>query len=238
MTLLRPLQRLTILATCGVLAAAGLVAAAPKPGAPAKAAPSGAAPAKAAAAAGAPGQPGLLGSSNAPIDVTAENSEMFQNEHRQVFWGNVEAIQGQSRLRTPRLTTYFTPREASAGKAAPGVVGVDPGQVERVEAEGPVFYVTPTQKATGNHATYLAGPDTITLTGNVVLVQGEKDVATGDKLVIEQKTGHATLSSNAGKPGQRVRAVLYPNQNNGQAATGAAAPAATSQAPPKAPGRP
>lgn len=234
MTHLRPLQRLTTMATCGVLAvgalaAAGLVAAAPKPGAPAKAA----------AAPGSAGQPGLLGSSNAPIDVTAENSEMFQNEHRQVFWGNVEAIQGQSRLRTPRLTTYFTPREPSASKAAPGTVGMDPGQVERVEAEGPVYYVTPTQKATGNHATYLAGPDTITLTGNVVLVQGDKDVATGDKLVIEQKTGHATLSSAPGKTGQqRVRAVLYPNQNNGQAAPGAAPPAAGPQAPAKAPGRP
>lgn len=231
---MRPLQRPTTLATCamlafGALATAGLAATAPKPGAPAK-------PAAPAAGKAAPGQPGVLGSSNAPIDVTAQNSEMFQNEHRQVFWGNVEAIQGQSRLRTPRLTTFFTPREANGAKPAPGSGGVDPGQVERIEAEGPVFYVTPTQKATGEHATYLAGPDTITLTGNVVLVQADKDVATADTLVIEQKTGHATLSSKAGKPGQqRVRAVLYPNQNNSSPAS---APAAGPQAPPKSPGRP
>ena len=201
------------------VACAGLVLAAPRPAAPAG------------------GTPGVLGSSSAPIDVTAENSEMFQNEHRQVFWGNVEVIQGQSRLRTPRLTTFFTPRDGGAPKAASATPGADMGQVERIEAEGTVFYVTPTQKAKGDHATYLASSDTVTMTGNVVLVQ-DKDVATGDKLVIEQKTGHATLTSNGGKSGQgRVRAVLYPSQNNQAGATPGGAPPANAPAA-KPPGRP
>lgn len=214
-----------VLAALAVVAFAGLGTAAPKavskPTAPAVAPKSA-------------GQPGLLGSSNAPLDVTAENSEMFQNEHRQVFWGNVEVIQGQSRLRTPRLTTFFTPRDGNAAKPAPGTAGADMGQVERIEAEGTVFYVTPTQKAKGDHATYLASSDTITMTGNVVLVQ-DRDVATGDKLVIEQKTGHATLTSNPAKGGQRVRAVLYPSQA-AQPGQPGAAPAQL--APAKPAGRP
>jgi lipopolysaccharide export system protein LptA len=205
----------------GVVLAGGSLAAAPQP-APIAAPP----PATKPPATKPPGTkppPGALGSSNLPLDISSENSEQFQQEHRAVWWGNVEAIQGQSRLRTPRLTAFFTPRDPNAPKPAPGTIGPDSGQVERVEAEGPVYYVTPTQKAKGDHATYLASTDTITMTGNVVLVQ-DKDVATGDTLVIEQKSGHATLTSNPSKGGgQRVRAVLYPSETNQAGTAGAAA---------------
>lgn len=199
-----------------LIATLGLLVAAPAASAP-KTAPAGApAPAKA---------PGALGASNLPLDISSDNSEQFQQEHRAVWWGNVEAIQGTSRMRTPRLTAFFAPRDTAGPKAANAGVGADVGQVERVEAEGPVYYVTPTQRAKGDHATYLAESDTITLTGNVVLTQ-DKNVAVGDKLVIEQKTGHSTLTSNPGKAGnqQRVRAVLYPSQ-----AQTPAAPAGTAQ---------
>lgn len=171
-----------------------------------------------------------LGDSKLPLDISALNTEQFQQEHRAVWWGDVETIQGTSRMRTPRLTAFFTPRDPNAPKAAPGAAGAGMGQVERIEAEGPVYYVTPTQRAKGDHATYLASSDTITMTGNVILVQ-DRNVATGDKLVIEQKTGHSTLTSTPGKPGQRVRAVLYQNQ-----AASAAAPAPGQ--PPKPAGRP
>jgi lipopolysaccharide export system protein LptA len=172
-----------------------------------------------------------LGDSKLPLDISALNTEQFQQEHRAVWWGDVEAIQGASRLNTPRLTAFFTPRDPNAPKAPAGAADSDMGKVERIEAEGPVYYTTPTQRAKGDHATYISADDTITMTGNVVLVQ-DKNVATGDKLVIEQKTGHSTLTSSASKPGQRVRAVLY--QNQAAPAAGAPAPAT----PPKAPGKP
>jgi lipopolysaccharide export system protein LptA len=94
--------------------------------------------------------------------------------------------------------------------------------------------VTPTQQAKGDHATYLADNNTITLTGNVILTQ-DKNVAAGDKLVIDRNTGHSTLTSAPGKGGtpNRVRAVLYPSQPQNPAAPGATTPAQ----PPK-PGHP
>jgi lipopolysaccharide export system protein LptA len=111
------------------------------------------------------------------------------------------------------MTVYFAPRDPNAPKPPPGADQADVGQVERIEAEGPVHYTTPTQRALGDHGTYIADGKTITLTGNVVVVQ-DKNVATGDKLVIEQDTGHQVLTSNPGKTTpQRVRTVLYPNQN-------------------------
>jgi len=179
----------------------------------------------------APQPAGALGSSNLPLDVSSDNFEQFQQERRAVWWGNVETIQGTSRMRTPRMTAFFAPRDPNAPKPPPGAAGADMGQVERVEAEGPVYYTTPTQRAKGDHATYISADDTITLTGNVVVTQ-DKNVATGDKLVIQQKTGHSTMTSTPGKTGpQRVRAVLYPNQSN---TTGAApAPAGAPKAPAK-----
>lgn len=177
-----------------------------------------------------------LGASNLPIDISAEGTDIRQNERQVVYYGNVEAIQGTARLNTPRLTVFYVARNAPGGASAPASGGIGSNSVERIECEGPVFYTTPTQNAKGDHATYIAADDTITMTGNVVLVQ-EKNVSTGDKLVIEQKSGHATLTSTGAKsdPGKRVRAVLYPNQAQpqpGAAPTPKAPPAKTT------PGRP
>lgn len=179
-----------------------------------------------------------LGASNLPIDISSDNAEQFREERRAVWWGNVEAIQGTSRLRTPRLTVYYAARDPHAPKPAANDPGADVGQIERIECEGPVFYITPTQHARGDHATYLAADDTITMTGHVVTSQ-DKNVAVGDKLVIHQKTGVSTFTTASGKSpnGQRVRAVLYPK--NDQTAPAPAAPAAPARPPQaKAPAHP
>lgn len=199
---IRSMRRYALL-VAPVLAAAGLVATT-----------AGSAPSPAPA-------PGGIGASNQPIDVTSDNYDYHQPERVGVYTGNVEAVQGTARLRTPKLTVYFAPRDPNAPKPPPGAAQADVGQVERLEAEAPVHYTTPTQRALGDHGTWVADGKTITLTGNVVLVQ-DKNVATGDKLVIEQATGRSVLTSNPGKAApQRVRTVLYPNQNQtGQNQTG------------------
>ena len=174
-------------------------------------------------------------SSNQPVDITADEAEV-QQEQRKVIWrGNVEAIQGQNRLRTPVLVVYYAAKEAAPAGAAPtpppkaSDSPTSPGNsIERMEAQGPVYFVTPTQTAKGDSGLYTAADDSIVLTGNVVLVQ-DRNVAKGDKLTIHQKTGQSVLVSNAkgrGTPG-RVRGVFYPSQTqaNGTAPANGAAPA-------------
>jgi lipopolysaccharide export system protein LptA len=178
----------------------------------------------------APASSGSGLSSNQPVDITADEAEV-QQEQRKVTWrGNVEAIQGANRLRTPVLVVYYAAKEAApAGAPTPPPKASDsptsPGNsIERMEAQGPVYFVTPTQTAKGDAGVYTAADDSIVLTGNVVLVQ-DRNVAKGDKLTIHQKTGQSVLVSNAkgrGTPG-RVRGVFYPSQTQ---ATGAAPPAA------------
>jgi len=183
---------------------------------------------------------------NGPIDVTADQLEMVDAQHLAIWRGNVEAVQNGSRLVSDVLNVYFQGNGAQAGakpppkpKAPPppgaaASVGADWGAVKQLIADGHVFFVSTNQTARGNHAVYDLEPDTITMTGDVVVVQGD-NVVKGDKLIIQVKTGHADVVSNVtgrNKP-ERVRGVFY-NQN-GQPAPGAA-PAAAAPAP--APAKP
>jgi lipopolysaccharide export system protein LptA len=129
-----------------------------------------------------------------------------------VFRGSVEAIQGDSRMRSPVLTIFYAPGSGPGGGT----------RIQRMEADGPVYYVTPQQNARGDHATYTAADNSMVLTGNVVLVQ-DKNVMQGDKLTVDTKTNHAVLVSNnrGATAGKRVRGVFYPSQ--GQAGQGGAA---------------
>ena len=153
---------------------------------------------------------------NGPIDVTADQLEMVDAQHLAIWKGNVEAVQNGNRLVSDVMNVYFSGKGASSAKPAPkpaggaASVGQDWGAVRQLVADGHVFFVSTTQTARGNHAVYDVVPDTITMTGDVVVVQGD-NVIKGDKLVIQVKTGHADVISNTtgrSKP-ERVRGVFY-----------------------------
>ena len=146
-----------------------------------------------------PSAPGAsLFSSGAPLDVSAHS----QNGASHIILdGEVEILQAQSRLRSPHVEIFTI---TTQGHNDPGTIG----KVDHAEAQGPVYYATPTQQARGDHGFYTGADETIKLSGHVVLLQGE-NVTTGDQLLINQKTGVATLSS-TGK--ERTRGVFYPQK--------------------------
>ena len=172
------------------------------------------------------GRSGPLSKSNGPIDITADQLETISAENKATFSGNVEAKQDDARLRTPVLDIFYVKGDgATPDPAAPAGTGSQ--KIERMEAQGPVYYITPTQTARGDHGTYIAATDTITLTGNVVVAQ-DKNVLQGEKLVIETKTGRSTMvSTNQGRNASgRVRGVFYPNSSAPASPAAAPAPAA------------
>lgn len=137
----------------------------------------------------------------APIDITADSSEVIQSQCVSTWSGAVEALQGRTRLRAETVKMY----SAKKGDAC--------GASDRMEANGQVFFVTPERTVKADNAVYSFRGETITLTGNVIVVQG-KSAVSGDRLVINTRTGEAQMSSNVrgrNKPG-RVRGVFYPNQ--------------------------
>lgn len=137
----------------------------------------------------------------APMDITADSQVVVQSQCLSDWSGAVEALQGRTRLRADSIKMF-------AVKKGDGC-----GDYDRIEARGQVYFVTPERTVRGDTAIYTARNETITMTGNVIVVQG-KSVVRGDRMVINTKSGEANLSSNTkgrGKSG-RVRGVFYPNQ--------------------------
>jgi lipopolysaccharide export system protein LptA len=173
----------------------------------------------------------LAPSSNAPVDVTADQLEVQNQKCVAIYSGDAEALQATSRLRANVIDIYFKTLPPRAG-AQPGPNGQNNcGQLDRMEADGAVYYVTPDQVVKGDHGVYSADTKTIVVTGDVVVAQG-RNVSSGTHLVINTDTGVANFTSDVtgrGKTG-RVRAVLYPNQPQSGAAANAS-PAGAPRAP-------
>lgn len=157
--------------------------------------------------------PSSANNSNAPVDISADEQEVITSQCKTIFRGSVEVLQDKARMRAAVMTVYNRRKTPGKTSSAPGPGGNnDCGDVDHVEADGNVFYVTPEQTVRGDHAVYDYATDTIVVTGDVVAVQGQ-DVARGDRMTIKTKTNDVKMESNAtGRGKTRVRAVLYPDQ--------------------------
>ena len=162
-----------------------------------------------------------LAQGKGPVDVTADTQDYTNSQCVNVWRGNVEALQETARLRTDLLKAYFQ------SKSKAGSSSTSCGDLVRMEAQGAIYYVTPQQRVHGDAATYEAATDTLTMTGDVVAVQGQ-NVIRGQKMVINTKTGEGHMIGSAtgrNQPG-RVRGVFYPKQSTADQAAAAPAPAA------------
>lgn len=168
-----------------------------------------------------------------PIDISADSVDVRDPQHLVIYKGRVEALQDQDRLRTDLLNIYYkqAPKPAGApNAAAPNAGGADFGAIDHMEAIGNVYFVTPQQVAKGDKAVYTADNDTIVVTGDVVLTQGE-NVGRGSRLVINLATGNSTLEGGGAGPTGRPRTVVYPKQTPQQASKPAAPQKAPQQTP-------
>ena len=173
-----------------------------------------------------------------PIEIAADATEILQSQNLSIWRGNVEAVQNDTRLRCSELRVQHA---RSRGAAAGGGMGGQLGDAERYICRGPVWYVTPREVARGNNAVFDVATEVITMTGDVVLCQGQ-NVATGDKLTVNTRTNDSRLdANNPGSGPNRVRSVLYPDSAPAGGAPRAqsnrqqpATPAAEAQAAPAA----
>jgi lipopolysaccharide export system protein LptA len=107
--------------------------------------------------------------------------------------GRAELTQGDSRIRADRVEGT-----------------IRGGDLTRVEASGNVYFVTPEQTIRGDRAVYTPANDTIVLTGDVILTQGE-NVMTGASLTYNTRTEAAQMD---GGSSGRVQGVFYPERGN------------------------
>jgi lipopolysaccharide export system protein LptA len=167
----------------------------------------------------------LAANSDAPVDITADELEVVQGQCASIWKGKAEALQDTARLRADILRAYFVPKPKGPAPAAPaggaggaGGAGASAcGDLLRMEAEGSVYYVTPEQRVRSNAAVYEADNDTITMTGDVVAVQGQ-NVLRGDRMVFNTKTGQGQVVGGGKGGANRPRGVFYPKQEDANAA--------------------
>lgn len=143
-----------------------------------------------------------LSARGGPISYSADNLEYMDGNRQLVLTGNVDVVQDDSRLQSDKLTLFFK----GGGGAAAGALGT--GDIDKIIAEGQVFYVRPDQKARGDRAVYETASDSVTFTGNVVVATDE-NVIRGDTLVLEISGGRTTIRPGSGN---RVQGVFRPKQ--------------------------
>jgi lipopolysaccharide export system protein LptA len=151
-----------------------------------------------------------LSQSGGPVSYSANNLEYFDGDRRLVLTGDVDVVQNDARLRADRITLFFSQSTAGApDAAAQGAGGLGSGDIQRMIAEGEVYYVRPQQSARGNRAVYEVTTDSVTFTGNVV-VASDENVIRGETLVLEVGSRRTSIRPNSG---ERVRGVFVPRSN-------------------------
>ena len=145
---------------------------------------------------------GLGSNGKDPIQIEADSLEVMDRDRNAIFTGNVNVRQRDTVLKTQRLKVFYE------GKAADGVsqaATASSQQIRRFEAEGRVLINQKDQTVTGERGWFDMRSQTAQLTGQVVLTQG-KNVARGDKLSVDLKTGRYKLENTGG----RVQLILEP----------------------------
>jgi len=160
-----------------------------------------------------------------PVQIEAASLEVHDKNKTATFSGNVQVVQGDTTMKCQTLVVFYGHEVGIAQNAAPAsdakATGAAPKgaqDIRRIEAHGGVTVVTKDQNASGDLGVYDMQSKTITLTGNVVVSQGQ-NVIHGERVVVDTVTGNARVESKEGggvAPG-RVRALILPNkgQNGG-----------------------
>jgi lipopolysaccharide export system protein LptA len=205
-------RRLSFCAVMVALLASGLaVAQAPRP------------------AAGPPVQSLLQGGQDKdqPVQIEAASLEVRDKNKMATFSGDVQVVQGDTTMKCQKLVVFYgqevgiAQKETGQGGAPapdtkPALAGPKGAQnIRRIEARGGVTVITKDQNASGDLGVYDLIAKTITLTGNVVVSQGQ-NVIHGERVVVDTVSGNARVESNnqgGGGTPTRVRALIQPNQN-------------------------
>jgi lipopolysaccharide export system protein LptA len=143
-----------------------------------------------------------------PIEISADNLEVLQEQSKAIFSGNVIAKQGSITMRAAQMTVFY---EGSAeGEQATGK------GIKRIESSGDVVFVSPEETAQGDSAIYDVKADVIDLVGNVTLTR-DKNILKGTTLNYNLATGRSILNGGS-QPGAkttsgRVRGLFVPSDS-------------------------
>lgn len=143
-----------------------------------------------------------------PIAISSDTLEVKQDEEIAIFSGNVDAVQGEMRLRSQSLEVYYATEDGDGT--------VTPNSIKRMKALGRVFLSSPEETAEGDWADYDLTAAMLTLHDNVLLTRG-KNVLCGQKLDMDLDSGRSVLIGACGDSpasGGRVQGLFFPAESD------------------------
>ena len=147
-----------------------------------------------------------------PVHIEAASLEVRDKQKEATFSGDVRVKQGDTGMRCKALVVFYEQPDESADKgktmqaAAPGPGGEQ--RIKRLEARGAVV-TQKDQTATGELGIFDMKSNTVSLTGNPVVMTQGQNVLRGDRLVVDLTSGVSRVES--GKNGQgRVQGLFQP----------------------------
>jgi len=174
-----------------------------------------------------------------PVKIEASRLEVRDKDKVATFSGNVKVVQGDTTMHCKVLVVFYEKKdEAQGAQAAQAQSGAKPGapmpaaapgpggssQINRLEAKGNVVVTQKDQTATGDTGLFDMKSNTVTMTGNVLVSQGQ-NVLRGEKLVVDLTTGVSRVDSGGGM----VRMLLNNAGPQPNAPPGAPSPNAQQQ---------
>ncbi len=149
-----------------------------------------------------------------PISIAADRMSATEKKNSVTFSGNVDARQGDIRIRADRMEVFYTQKEKSS---APGKEAAKQ-QVERMVCTGKVEISRTNWLGTADRLDYLERKRKVILSGNAKVWQ-DKNMVTGDKIVYHLDEGRSevvtanrsTGSKGGKKQGGRVQMTILQN---------------------------
>lgn len=159
-----------------------------------------------------------------PVHIEAATLEVRDKQKQATFSGDVRVKQGDTGLRCKSLVVFYeqsgAPTDASKTlqAASPGPSGEQ--RIKRLEARGGVVVTQKDQTATGELGIFDMKSNTVTLTGNPVVMTQGQNVLRGGKLVVDLTSGVSRIE--AGKNGQGVQMLVQPGASTPDSKGGSA----------------
>ena len=134
---------------------------------------------------------GVAFAEDAPINIEANHMTSTEKSNSVIFTGDVDAKQADVRIRSDKMTVYYTAKEDETKKKAKGKEGATQ-QVEKMICEGNVEITRAEWLGTSKKMVYLSNERQVILTGNAKAWQGQNMVS-GEKIIYYLDEGRSEV---------------------------------------------
>ncbi|PHR29766.1 MAG: lipopolysaccharide transport periplasmic protein LptA [Desulfotalea sp.] len=134
---------------------------------------------------------GLAVAANSPINIEADYMTSTENSNTVIFTGDVDAKQADVRIRSDKMTVYYSPKETGAKKKNKAKQS-EAQQVEKIVCVGNVEITRAEWLGTSKKMVYLSKDRQVILTGNAKAWQGQNMVS-GAKIIYYLDEGRSEV---------------------------------------------